>query len=144
MVEYSGQLDEEDALNPMISDTPFFQFFLQKTEFVGNSWYKAYNLVFDSRTGRLLTIEDLLNMTEANENAITELMRQEFNKRHPQGTDYDYHVYPSASFEVSKQGLNFYIPTDQVIENKLEYIFLDRDTLKPYVKKGSLLDKYWK
>lgn len=144
LVEYSGQLDEDAAMNPMVSDTPFFQFFLQKTEFVGNSWYKAYNLVFNSRTGQLLTIEDLLDMTEANENAITDLMRKEFQKRHPQGTDYEYHVYPSTSFEVSKQGLNFYIPTDEVTENQLEYIFLNREVLKPYVKKGSLLAKYWK
>ena len=144
LVEYSGQLNESVSANPMVSDIPFFQFFLEKTEFIGNSWYKVCNLVFDCHTGQLLTIEDLLNMTEANENAITELMRKEFRTRHPQGTDYDYHVYPSASFEISELGINFYIPTDEVTENQLEYVFVDRDALKPYVKKGSLLDKYWK
>ncbi|MBQ8656316.1 MAG: hypothetical protein IJ527_04585 [Prevotella sp.] len=144
LIEYSGMLIESPEANPMVSDTPFFQYFLQKIEFIGNSWYTAQNLVFDSRTGQLLTIEDLLDMTTEHEDAITELMRKEFQKRHPDGTDYDYQVFPSASFEVSKEGLNFYIPTGEVVENQLEYIFLERSVLMPYVKKGSLLEQYWK
>ena len=143
MVEFSGMPYEPSTDDPTASAIPFFQFFLQKIEFIGNSWYVAQNLVFDKRTGQLLTIADLLDKTTDGDDVITELMRKKFSEQHPNGTDYDYHVNSSASFEVSKDGISFYIPTDEVLENQLEYILLERDVLKPYIKKGSLLEKYW-
>lgn len=142
-VEYSGQMDEDSLYNPMMSHIPFFQFFLQQVEFVGNSFYTAENLVFDSHTGQLLTLDDLLDLTDTNRKVVTDLMMQEFRKHHPEETNYDYNVDTTASFEVSEQGLNFYIPTGNIDEDRLDYIFLDKSTLLPYLKNGGLLATYW-
>lgn len=142
--EYSGQLDEDSLMNPMLSDAPFFQFYLQKVEQIGNTFFSAENLVFDSRTGQLLTLADLLNMTPPNDVFVENLMMDEFRKHHPEETDYDFNVDTSASFEITKTGLNFYIPTGNVQEDRLDYIFMDKSALKPFMKKGGLLDQFWK
>lgn len=144
LVEYSGQMDEDSLYNPMLSHIPFFQFFLQQVEYIGNSLYTAENLVFDSHTGQLLTLDDLLDLTGTNRKAVTDLMMQEFRKNHPEETDYDYNVDTTASFEISERGLNFYIPTDNIDEDRLDYIFLDKSTLLPYLKSDGPLAKYWK
>lgn len=142
--EYSGGLDEDSLYNPVMSDIPFFQFFLQKLEQIGNTFYTATNLIFDSKTGQLLTIEDLFEITNENYEAISARMMKEFRKLHPEETDYDYEVTPSASFEITEKGLNFYIPTVELIGHKLEYIFLDKSILQPYLKPNGSLAKYWK
>lgn len=142
-IEISGMADF--AVETPDPHSPFFSFYLSKIEMVGNTFLTHENLVFDRKTGQLLTIDDLLDLEQSRERRIQfiDLMIDTFRQAHPKGSvDYEDNINDGLTFEIDKSGMNFYIPTDNLKE-PVDYIYLSKTQLMPYVKKGGLLDQYW-
>ncbi len=142
-LEYSGFLTDNFDGNPLDKSKPFFSYYLVSIELVGNTLTNYQMLLFNRKTGKLLALDDLLELNDDSRLQIWELMMEEFRKKHPQGSvDYEYNINENASFEIDAKGLNFYILKDN-LEDPLDYIFLSKDVLAPFIKKGGILDIYW-
>ncbi len=142
-LEYSGFLTDNFDGNPLDKSKPFFSYYLVNIEMVGNTLTNYQMLLFDRKTGKLLALDDLLELNDDSRRQIRELMLEEFYKKHPKGSvRYEYNINVNASFEIDPKGLNFYIPKGDM-KDPLDYIFLSKDVLTPFVKKGGILDLYW-
>lgn len=142
-IDANGILSDIVDGKPLDKKQPFISYYLSNVRLVGNTITSYEMLTFDRKTGQLLTAYDLLDFTNDNQIKITKLIEQEFYKNHPEKVPYDDNIYSGVSFEICKDGLKYYIPTDN-LKDPLVYVFIPKKEMMPFVKKGSLLYRYWK
>lgn len=139
-LEVSGFMIELAQMDPK---SPFYSFYLREEFLVGNILNYYTMMHFERATGKYLTPEDLFDFTQENQEAIRMLIfsaiYQELNVSE---VDYDYNVKADNPFEIRPDGLNYYIPTDDY-KNPLVTVFVDRQSLMPYLRHDGLLYQYW-
>ena len=123
---------------------PFYSYCLKKESAIGNLFQDYRMLHFDMHTGRLLEVADFFLPGGDVEEGVRKLIINSLCKKlNVKKIDYAYTIGIETSFEVHKDGLSFYVMTENP-DNPMEESFVKKEDILPFLQENSLLMKYWK